>query len=130
MDELIEFYRARLDEDEQAAKAVLGVNVVAGMKRGDEPPHWVPSPEGDAAIWDTNGTPRVKFAWARERDHILRHDPARVLRKVEAGRKLIELCGKQWTHDLRGTEGGLELALELAAQEWADHEDFDERWRT
>jgi hypothetical protein len=61
-DELIKFYRARLAEDEAAAKTV-------------RPGDW----DGDA--WAEFGTDVCV--------HFQRHDPARVLREVEVGQKLI-----------------------------------------
>ncbi|MGW6741614.1 DUF6221 family protein [Streptomyces sp. NPDC055025] len=89
-DDLPQFLRDRLDEDYEAARRTLGTNVMARVLRGQPAPRWVPSPEGDAGIWDTDGTPRVKFVWARERDHIVRHDPARVLADVEAKRQIVD----------------------------------------
>ena len=87
--DLVEFLRDRLDEDFEAVRLVLGVNVMAAIRHGKSAPRWVPSPKSDAGVWDTDGVPRVKFVWARERDHIIRHDPARVLAEVEAKRSLI-----------------------------------------
>ncbi|MGQ4353184.1 DUF6221 family protein [Streptomyces drozdowiczii] len=62
---------------------------MARVRRGEPAPRWVPSAEGDAGIWDSDGTPRVKFVWAQERDHMIRHDPARVLREVVAKRLML-----------------------------------------
>ena len=85
-DELIEFYQARLAEDEVAAKTV---------RQGD----W----DGDA--WAEFGTDVCV--------HFQRHDPARVLREVEVGQKLIadyeqasEALGEQiaeWEQDAMPT---------------------------
>lgn len=104
MDDLIAFYRARLDELERAA----------GQTNDDE------------YAWNVG----ISTSYGSI-DHAELHTPSRTLRRVAAGRKLIELCQKQWRDDLRGSDTGLEIdALELAVHEWADHEDFDERWRT
>ncbi len=79
-----------LDRDEEAARAL------ARPRRGEPVPRWVATP-GGAGIDDTEGVPRVKFAWARERKHILRHDPHRVLADVAARRTLLdEALG--WKH--------------------------------
>jgi hypothetical protein len=111
---LIDFLRARLDKDEQNARtAITDIEAWGGT--------WEDFAD---AVWKRTTVEADGIA-----DHIARHDPARVLRRIESGRKLIELCEKQWTHDLRGTEGGLEMALELAAYEYADHEDYCQEWR-
>ncbi|RSO40130.1 hypothetical protein DMH15_16035 [Streptomyces sp. WAC 06725] len=126
IDDLIKFLSDRLDEDYEAARLVLGVNVMVGLKRGKPAPRWVPSPEADGGIWDTDGTPRVKFVWARERDHILRHDPARVLDEVDAGRALVaayaqacrkrtEVADEHW--GAAGPSGDLS-----AVERWKDHD--------
>lgn len=115
MDDLVAFYRARLDEDEQAAQE-------AG---------------GRAASWRANGTWHLEgvehsvvgdgeaFCHPHNVTHIARHDPARVLRKVEAGRKLIRLCEERWSD----IGVGHWEALELAVCEWADHPDYEEQCR-
>lgn len=144
VDDLSAFLRAQWDADEAAAQAVLGVNVVAAMKRGKEPPRWVPSPEGDAAIWDTNGIPQVKSVWARPRDHILRHDPARVLADVEAKRRILDEhtieqsygIGPEMTRvkidvcsTCRNKHGIPCITVRLLALPYADHPDYREEWR-
>lgn len=58
--------------------------------------------------------------------HIVRHDPARVLREVEAKRKAIE------THRWHGPDGCAEdqfcpLLTSMAAV-WADHPDYQAEW--
>ena len=139
MDDLVVFMEARLDEDEHAARAVLGTNVLALLKRGKAAPRWVPSPEGDAAIRDTDGILRVKFVWALERDHIIRHDPARVLRGVAAKRAalneyvyLYERALKPGLYPQPDEAGRFEVAAMLTralAAEWDDHPDYREEWR-
>lgn len=149
MDDLVQFLKERLDEDFEAARLVLGVNVMADIKRGKPAPRWVPSPEGDAGIWDTSGTPRVRFVWARERDHIVRHDPARVLAEVDAKRRIVKLHGRA---TLRAGGGAQYYAtatvcrscepnhqfpeqswpcptLRLLALPYAGHEAYREEWR-
>lgn len=129
MKDLIEFYRARLDEDESAAQALMR----GGNPKIGKPGQWNAYLEGGDEGWaveDDAAGMAPGIVRAREvADHVAQHDPARVLRKVEAGRELIKLCETRWTHDLRGTEGGLEMALELAVYEWADHPDYQENWR-
>lgn len=102
MKDLIAFYRARLDDMERAAK-----------QTNEEEYAW------NVGVSTSYGSV----------DHAELHTPSRARRRVEAGRKLIELCEQQWTHDLRGIDDGLEMALELAVHEWADHPDYQESWR-
>jgi hypothetical protein len=141
-DDLVQFLRDRLDEDYEAARLVLGTNVMARVLRGQPAPRWVPSPEGDAGIWDTDGTPRVKFVWARERDHIVRHDPARVLCEVDAKRRITEcheswvagngdtICGRCGREHIDGRPGGHFpcQTLRLLALPYADHPDYRADW--
>ena len=88
MSDLVEFLRARLDEDEATARAATvgpwtvndpefaeairsadGVDVVAGGRWGGEAP---------------------VFASTEDALHIARHDPARVLAETEAKRRLVD----------------------------------------
>jgi hypothetical protein len=140
MTDLVEFLRARLDEDYEAARLVLGANAMAAYKRGEPVPRWVPSPEGDAGIWDTNGTPRVKFVWARERDHIIRHDPARVLAEVEAKRRILDdvlptmqadevsIAG-EWGVGSEPVREASDDLLSLLALPYVSHPDYREEWK-
>lgn len=127
-DELIAFYTARLDEDERAA-----AYEPYGRRVHPEDLKWEYQPDGDPDVPGGDVVARGHRIIMDQPEviaaHIARQDPARTLRRVAAGRKLIELCGKQWTHDLRGTDGGLEMALELAVNEWDDHDDFNPRWK-
>jgi hypothetical protein len=81
---------ASLTEDEAAALATIGINERASMLRGQPPPRWVPEPDGSGIrSEDRYGILRVKHTWASERAHIIRNDPARVLRRVKATRDLV-----------------------------------------
>lgn len=118
--ELIAFVRARLDED--AALAASG--------------------ETWSAFDETQGTRRVDVDHSIERVvactrswrglHIARHDPARVLREVEAKREVVRLAER--AHDYHGTfmngfAAALEGALRLFALPYADHPDYRQEWR-
>lgn len=118
------FLRARLDEDEAAARRVdsswrqignTGVIVASDGERAEE---------------CANGN------WAGIADHIARHDPARVLREVEAKRLLIanyeeavafydEPANRRVS---AGEVTGLSTALACAALPYIDHPDFKETW--
>ncbi|WP_405769372.1 DUF6221 family protein [Actinacidiphila glaucinigra] len=138
-DGLVAFLRARLDEDYEAARLTLDVNAMTAYKRGKPLPRWVPSPEGDASIWDTDGTPRVKFVWAREMDHIIRHDPARVVAEVAAKRLIVDQSA-YWERQAGGNIAALTnteraqrhtwlAACRMLAAVYADHPDYREEWR-
>ncbi|RBQ21578.1 hypothetical protein DP939_02380 [Spongiactinospora rosea] len=88
MDELSQFVSARLDEDAQAAETLLGADARIGLKRGVPAPRWEYQTGG--MIRGTDGTLHVRFTWVREAEHIVRHDPARVLRDVEAKRRILD----------------------------------------
>lgn len=85
---LVEFLTAMLAEDGQIALATIDINARANMKRGKPTPRWLPEP-GSTGICDETGTRIVAHTWVREREHIVRHDPARVLREVEAKRIIM-----------------------------------------
>jgi hypothetical protein len=98
MDDLVEWLRAQLDEDEENARA-------ADVKQGD--PEWWVSPvlasgndytvrsERDNApiarvrrLYDDDGRTVVLDGRAVA-EHIARHDPARVLREIDAKRQVL-----------------------------------------
>jgi hypothetical protein len=113
MSDLAAFYAARLDEDEAAAKAAAG-------------PEWLEDGSPSLAVfarqWSEGDRPGVRgIAWCSNgydddranMAHIARHDPARVLREVGAGRAILELHkpdrdpADQWYgHDVRCEECG------------------------
>jgi hypothetical protein len=74
--------------------------------------------------------------------HIARHDPARVLREVEAGRRLVmaliaaeryragaDSLGNLAGSYAAGEHAGLMRAAEFRAAVYDDHPDYDEAWR-
>lgn len=145
MSDLVEFLRARLDEDESTAEAAR--RQVA--ERACPPPqvdewaaragHWGVVPwlysgraEADLAQWG-----RVEIATLAN-DHVARHDPARVLAEVEAKRALLVLHARlddqpfcatcDAPSGIPGPSQGCGT-LSLLALPYADHPDYDERWR-
>lgn len=133
MDDLVEFLRARLDEDEEAGKAATpgpwrathrddGTHhVFAASDRkvhrdGGYPPDWpedVVNPTADA-------------------DHIARYDPARVLREVEAKRRILADYERYATERRRAMGGwydeGASPILAVLAAVYADHPDYRPEW--
>lgn len=123
MDDLVQFLRARLDEDEAAIEA---------------PETWTEFDES------TQGTRRVDVDHSFERVvactrawravHIARHDPARVLAEVDAGRMAIEHYERVVAHS-RGDDayvlavGAVEVQLKVRALPYANHSAYKPEWR-
>jgi hypothetical protein len=135
--EFLRFLNARLDEDEQTAKAATAgpwsvdsesyaeaihsadrTAVVAGGRWGDE-----------ASVFETT----------EDAIHIARHDPARVLREVERDRRILELHAPGETEYVDGDvcmtcevkgEGPHHpcQTLRLLALPYADHPHYREEW--
>lgn len=131
--DLVAFLRARLDEDEAAAVA---------------PETWTAFEENEST-----GTRRVDVDHSFERVvactrawrgvHIARHDPARVLREVEAKRQIVDLHRPVQRRSTGSSGGAIEdcqvcdhfpaqypcPTLRLLALPYADHPDYREGWR-
>jgi len=129
MDDLIAFLRARLDEDEQTARATADEYGPAWT--ADNQMESVRSSTG-ADVVDEPYTPR---------HHIARHDPARVLAEVDAKRRILDVYEEVMTkfteswspmvpYDrLAGTVSSLRRTLEFLALPYADHPDYRDEWR-
>ncbi|MFF5773857.1 DUF6221 family protein [Streptomyces californicus] len=139
MDDLVQFLRDRLAEDEQAARA-------ATWDEWDSA-HWTARPpqaayerytvadhldDGVVAVTPENADADGVG------QHIARHDPARVLREVEAKRRLLtdyeeNAADLDAQHapdmDYVGRADGLETALQHLATAYADHPDYRDAWR-
>jgi len=81
MDDLVQFLRARLDEDAAIAK-----RVESRWRQIGETGVIVAS-DGTHAEECANGN------WTGIADHIARHDPARVLAEVDAKRRMVDVHG-------------------------------------
>jgi hypothetical protein len=101
---LAEFLAARLGDDEAAAEAAIA----------EEPEGECGCPPGDWSYRDRVGS-RDDYGVLY---HEMRHDPARVLREVEAGRKILG----------RSRYVGDDYATRCLAAVYADHPDYDEAW--
>jgi hypothetical protein len=126
----VTFAQARLDEDETAAKSATDGpwyavgNEIRGHDRtyaGGEP---------DILV--------VKHTWPQEAAHIVRHDPARALREVEAGRRILaryEDCLARM-EDPDYPQGVArdqareyeDFVLPNLLYRWADHPDYEPAW--
>jgi hypothetical protein len=137
--DIVEFLRARLEEDEQVARAA-----------GDG--EWATECDCEGSCADLPWCRRVESADLKIYDegghdssqaqHIARHDPARVLREVEAKRQIIDLADDATSLDLMvdgerriGTRDTAaepfvgDVILRQLASAWSDHPDYREGWR-
>ncbi len=121
--DLTAFIRARLDEDEQVACA-------AGNRRWlvqDNIIELYPEREDDGFMsWPTRADARHAANW----------DPIRVLREVEAKRRLLDFWSIAYSkpEDFPGVEwekvrANAAWTVRLLALPYADHPDYREQWR-
>lgn len=120
MSDLVEFLRARLDEDEEVARAA------AREMDGESWDAYFIFREGISISTDGPVEERDGYiSHHEETSHISRHDPSRVLREVEAKRQIL------WLY-----EGGdayersvMEAAIEAMAAIYAEHPDCLDKWK-
>lgn len=119
MDDLARWLGTQLDEDEQAARAC------SGMEWREHPKNWVSAPPSNRiAVVVHDG----------DRGHIVRHDPARVLREINAKRQMLdryeELRAASKEEGLIGdvTEEYQNFLLRLLALPYADRSGYREEW--
>lgn len=147
-DDLVAFIRARLDEDEAVAR-----NAPGGPWRADDSECCIATDE-EGCILETGclGYGSTREVVVR---HVTRHDPARVLRGVEAKRRILaahgpttpaivggtldypdaaKLCGTcgpgdDWQAEQQPYGHVPCYTVRLLAIEWSDHSDYREEWR-
>lgn len=110
---LAAFVTARLAEEEAAAKAASGLAWMSVIH---------------ARVTEVDMVPAM--------NHLCRHDPARMLRDIEAKRKTIDAAIIAWNESCSPTDAfwsGLAPTLislvKQMATVWNDHPDYDERWK-
>ncbi|MCD0450782.1 DUF6221 family protein [Actinocorallia sp. API 0066] len=123
---LVDFLKARLDEDEVAATKASEFSAVwaeTGTWCLDDMRHTVVG-DGEAYCGPHNA------------EHIARHDPARVLCEVEAKRMIVRAHEKWCKGACETTSRGGETydaahwwALKALAIAYANHSDYREEWR-
>jgi hypothetical protein len=127
--DLAAFISARLSEDEAMAYGLCG--------NGLHLARWVVS--GDSIFVGTEPRPEQPIAHARDervRQHIARHDPARVLREVTAKRAIVARYGEPLAGlgnlgdqlQLSQEKTGLWFAVRELAAVWSDHPDYRAEW--
>lgn len=126
MVDLVEWLRAQLNEDEAAAEACLPLHLRVGRFRGKEVPRWRITKSGRGIIDEDGGTLRAQQIFPAEAEHVIRHDPARVLREIDAKRRIIAEAAEYEP----GISGYAEMhaVLRLLALPYADRPGFREEW--
>jgi len=121
VDELIAFWKARLDEDEASAKAAaVDVKRFAGRANwsAELAPIVIDAEDPDWAIVDLS--PFVDDECLAR--HIARHDPARVLREVAAKREILAEYEAAYRTDLG-------VAIKALAAVDSGHPDYRQEWK-
>jgi hypothetical protein len=125
VDELVQFLRERLDEDEALARAA-------------SPGPWRPNEETDEVVAVDGITVADGFALSGRQlrattEHIARHDPPRVLAEVDAKRQIIDLHGGDLNIDLIFCAHCEHHApcptLLMLALPYVDHPAYKSEWR-
>lgn len=118
-DDLVQFLRARLDED---------VEVAANASPGP----WHVNAESDEVLAADDITVAEGFALSGRQlrattAHVARHDPARVLAEVEAKRRMIARI--RYHAELMGWDEVHGDLLRLLASPYTDRPGYREEWR-
>lgn len=152
--DLVQWYGAQLDEDERIARAAIrAVGDVPGGVPGAA--HWrfgnAYTDEG-GTYWQITTMPPdaevfgpveligsgMSGGGAHEPEiarHAVEHDPARVLREIEADRELLRQYTEVAANDVNDVEyahgwaNALGLAVRLRASAFSDRPGFREEWR-
>ena len=119
MSDLVEFLRARLDEDEQRARAAAEYQ---GYDR------WVVSEVAYEGILVGSLVDGMLGMATPTTRHIARWDPARVLAEVDAKRRIVDRCEHYQTYEDYGWALADEV-LSLLALPYDCHPDYREEWR-
>jgi hypothetical protein len=152
-DDLVSWLRQQLDDEERVARAtdVADFPWVAETT-GPYGPQVRTVEDGDDAQWsravnvqmwtcddEQDGCPDVARQWIAEATHIALHDPAAVLRKVEAHRRILDLhvtrdgTGGTWDTDpaaLCNEDSDVQpcSTLRLLASVYSDRPGYRQEW--
>ncbi|MEU9400573.1 DUF6221 family protein [Streptomyces sp. NPDC048242] len=128
MDDLVQWLPAQLDEEERIARAAAE----------ETHPEWSPGDKNLSSQVSTAeyGDPVVVGPWDYldwdVRQHIAVHDPARVLREIEAKRELLRLAERARDYPetfMNGFASAAEQVLRRFALAYADRPGYREEWR-
>ncbi|MFI2314101.1 DUF6221 family protein [Streptomyces sp. CB00072] len=148
MDDLVQFLRDRLNEDASVAQAAAAKEGGGTWEAGTD--HNMPWVSGQPQAGEHVVPLLVEFGYGNPDDyeraaHIARHDPARVLREVEAKRAAIDQCAywneraaREAVEPPKYPQPGLDIGLLLDAMNpvlralalsYADHPDYQDDWK-
>ncbi|WP_329215167.1 DUF6221 family protein [Streptomyces sp. NBC_01485] len=145
MDDLVQWLRAQLDEDERIARAAtpgpwwhnpgkqwLGPEAFEkyDLRQGEEFVGYGGPHPFTGAVASTG--PASNVQGMKDAAFIAAHDPARVLREIDAKREVVRLAER--AHDyhetfMNGFAAAMEQALRLFALAYADRPGYQESWR-
>ncbi len=115
MDDFLEFFRARLDEEDKSAKGATGGGTPWRM-------------DGSSIVgrsWRASASSTetlvVRHTWPQEAAHIIRWQPNRVLALTAVLRRMVD----EFSYEGRETA----MLIELGAALYGDHPDFRPEWR-
>ena len=118
--DIVEFLRARLDEDEAMARDAY----YDGQR-------WVPEEEAVVAA-DRDLDPLLFLDRKRDAQHAAHWSPERVLREVEAKRRIVDEIAQCHDYDPKIEMWGMARlparTLLALASTYADHPDYDPEW--
>lgn len=132
MSELLEFLRARLDEDEQVARAAMRKASDANWTSGDLCDSICAGNSGDYVVVGPYG-----YLADELKAYLVMNDPARVLTEVEAKRRILDLIPEINNIDrLVESEWGsgpewatvMDRLLRLMALPYVSHPDYSPVW--
>lgn len=121
MDDLVRWLGEQFDEDARIAREAGG-KYESGLR------WWEDGRFGnDGTVGDERGSVVVYSTGAGRQHsaHIVRHDPARVLREIDAKRQLVERYA--WLRE-HGDTGGTAWVLPLLALPYADRPGYRAEW--
>lgn len=150
--DIVGFLRARLDEDERDAKAARTKHDwTEGSESFDEDSGGNLRGDGRSSVNDGPSLFATPIVVVHEDwkyppqpyelvEHIARHDPARVLREVEAKRRIVDRCRwilesfedrehGMWPDVNRRERHHARVTLEDLAGVYDQHPDYDPAWR-
>lgn len=131
MDALIAWLRAQFDEDERVALAASGDPWVVGVTEGYPYSHpgdvYAVAPGGTAARIAQGTRCGPDISAEQTSAHIARHDPARVLREVEARRWMLAEIVSELADD--ATQQMVNDRLRMLAAPYADEPGYLDEWR-
>jgi hypothetical protein len=135
VDDPVAWLRQQLDEDERVAKnAARRSNLRPGHK--GQSARWRSYEEGGSdgyAVESESGDTGFIVGKRGTAEHIARHDPARVLREVEAKRRIVDsfAAGMEAEPLRRGTEGYaiVRMVLRLLTLPYSDRPGYRDEWK-